>query len=100
MKINKGFTIIELLVVIAIISMIGSIIFIQLTSARARARDAKRESEIKSLQTALAIYNDTNRKFPFYTDEIINGSDQLTQDLHIAHALNGNIGDPLNVDTY
>jgi prepilin-type N-terminal cleavage/methylation domain-containing protein len=45
---SAGFTIIEMLVVIAIISMIGSLIFAQMTIARARARDAQRESEIKS----------------------------------------------------
>lgn len=57
---KKGFTLIELLVVIAIIGLLSTLSILALNSARARARDAKRISDVKQIQTALEMYyNDT-----------------------------------------
>ena len=48
------------MVVVAIISLLTSIIFAGLNEARAKARDTKRISDIKALQTALELrYSDT-----------------------------------------
>jgi prepilin-type N-terminal cleavage/methylation domain-containing protein len=55
---RKGFTLIELLVVIAIIGLLASIVLVSLNSARAKARDAKRVSELKQIQTAIELYYD------------------------------------------
>lgn len=53
---QRGFTLIELLVVISIISLLSSVVWANLNSAKAKARDAKRLSEIKQLQNALILY--------------------------------------------
>ncbi len=59
-KRNKGFTLIELLVVIAIIGLLATLTVASLNSARAKSRDARRISDIKTIQTALELfYNDT-----------------------------------------
>jgi general secretion pathway protein G len=55
-KNNKGFTLIELLVVIAIIGILAGIIIPNLNSAKQSGRDAKRISDIKNIQLALALY--------------------------------------------
>ena len=56
---QKGFTLIELLVVIAIISLLASIIFVGVGTMRAKARDARRISDMNQIRTALVMYNTT-----------------------------------------
>lgn len=63
-KQNRGFTLIELLVVIAIIGILSSVVLASLNSARAKARDAFRKSEMKQLQLALELYLDSNNAYP------------------------------------
>src|SRR3989344_7249210 len=55
MKNQKGFTLIELLVVIAIIGLLSTIAVVAMNGARAKARDAKRISDIKQMSTILDI---------------------------------------------
>ncbi len=61
---QRGFTLIELLVVIAIIGILASVVLASLNSARIKARDARRISDIKQLQLALELYYDTNQTYP------------------------------------
>lgn len=61
---KKGFTLIELLVVIAIIGILSSVVLASLNSARTKARDARRVSDIKQIQLALELYADANSKYP------------------------------------
>lgn len=63
-KNKKGFTLIELLVVIAIIGILSSVVVASLNSARKKARDAKRVSEIINVRTALMTYFDSNKAYP------------------------------------
>ncbi len=60
-KNEKGFTLIELLVVIGIIGLLSTLAVVALGSAREKARDSKRLSDMKQVQTALELYfTDTN----------------------------------------
>lgn len=61
---SQGFTLIELLVVIAIIGVLVTLAVISLQGARRNARDAKRISDIRQIQTALELYYNNNNNYP------------------------------------
>ena len=61
---KKGFTLIELLVVIAIIGLLSTLAVVALSSARTKARDSKRLSDLKQTQTALELYYTDQNQYP------------------------------------
>lgn len=60
LKNKKGFTLVELLVVIAIIGTLSGIVLVSLGGARAKARDAVRQSDMRQIVTAQEIYYSNN----------------------------------------
>jgi len=60
----RGFTLIELLVVIAIIGLLSTMAVVALNNARQKARDAKRVSDIKQIQTALELFFNDASSYP------------------------------------
>jgi len=65
---KKGFTLIELLVVIAIIGLLSTLAVVALSSAREKARDSKRLSDLKQIQTALELYASDSNGYPAGSD--------------------------------
>jgi prepilin-type N-terminal cleavage/methylation domain-containing protein len=55
MQNRKGFTLIELLVVIAILGLLATLTVVQLSSAREKARDAKRISDVKQMSSLMSM---------------------------------------------
>lgn len=64
LKNSKGFTLIELLVVIAIIGLLATMSVVALSSAREKARDSRRLSDVKQIQTALEMYYSSVGQYP------------------------------------
>lgn len=71
---QKGFTLLELLVVIGIIGLLASIIVINLTGARKRARDTKRVGDVRNIQTANEDYYSKNGKYPTTIGDLVTGT--------------------------
>ena len=70
---KSGFSLVELLVVIAIISILSSVVFASLNSARAKGRDGKRVSDLKQLQLALELYYDAAAPASFPSGTSLSG---------------------------
>lgn len=61
---QAGFTLAELLIVIVIIGILAGLIGANLMSARVRARDAQRQSDLKAIQTAIELANSSRGRLP------------------------------------
>lgn len=62
---KTGFTLLELLIVISIIGILVTVAVASYTSAQKKARDSRRMTDIKSIQTAAEqFYSDQGAKYP------------------------------------
>jgi general secretion pathway protein G len=61
---SKGFTLIELLVVISLIGILSTLVVANMNSARERARDAQRKSDLRNIQTGLRLYYNDENDYP------------------------------------
>lgn len=66
---RKGFTLIELLIVIAIIGLLSTIAVTALNTARQKARDTVRLSDMQTLIKAIELYRSNTNTFPPNTGE-------------------------------
>lgn len=62
---NKGFTLVELLIAISIIAILAALGLSAYQSVYKSSRDAKRESDLKLIQSALEDFHADNLYYPF-----------------------------------
>lgn len=80
---KKGFTLVELLVVIAIIGLLSTMAMLALTTARTRARDARRTTDVRAIQVALEIYQNNHGSYPADTVAGVGGAEVGTGNLQM-----------------
>jgi len=64
---TKGFTIIELLVVVAIIGILATVVLASLGSAREKAREARKLTDLNQIRNAFELYYLDNGSYPLAT---------------------------------
>ena len=68
MKIKKAFTLLEMLVVIGLITVILSMVFTSYTTSQKKARDAKRQGDLKAAQQIMEqCYSINSFQYPTIT---------------------------------
>lgn len=71
---SKSFTLIELLVVVFIIGLLALLVTVSFHGERAKARDAKRRSDIATIKSALEMYYDDHGYYPVCSNPGSNSS--------------------------
>jgi type IV pilus assembly protein PilA len=65
---NRGFTIVELLIVIVVIGILALLVITTYSGIQAKARNAKRQTDVQSLQTQVEAFFSQNGYYPSLTD--------------------------------
>jgi prepilin-type N-terminal cleavage/methylation domain-containing protein len=63
-RIQNGFTLLELLVVLAMMGILASIVIVYAKESGEQGRDAKRQADIRALQSAIELYKNINGRYP------------------------------------
>jgi general secretion pathway protein G len=61
---QAGFTLLEMLIVVVIMGILATVLLTNMSSARQRARDAARKSDMRMIKTALRLYYNDYQKYP------------------------------------
>lgn len=64
MKKVAGFTLIEVIVVVSIVAILASVISINFNEGSAQSRDAKRQGDLRNVQSAIELYKQKEGRYP------------------------------------
>jgi prepilin-type N-terminal cleavage/methylation domain-containing protein len=63
-QISKGFTLLELLVVLAMMGILAAIVVTYAQESGQQGRDAKRQADVRALQSAIELYKNKYGRYP------------------------------------
>ncbi len=98
---GKGFTLVELLVTVSIISILSAVGLVVFTSVMKQGRDSKRQSDLRSIQSALEQYYADQMYYPQTSilDPLLNSGGAFTNGAGKTY-MNSLPKDPTGTDRY
>jgi len=97
----SSFTLVEMLVVVAVVGILASALLVSLGGSRAKARDARRISDLREVQNALELYYDREEKYPVVSNPGSPSSwDELKEELASEGITSHIPDDPINEGEY
>lgn len=75
---SRGFTLVELLITISIISILSAVGLVVYSSVMKQGRDSKRQSDLRSIQSALEQYYADNFSYPVQVLPSLGGSGSIS----------------------
>lgn len=98
---RQGFTLVELLVVVAIVGLLSGMVVISVQTAKAKARDAQRVTDMNNIATALALYHNNFNSYPVWAEggNINSETDPLSTVIEGTGIITSLPLDPLNHDS-
>ena len=86
-KFKQAFTLLELLVVIAIIGILSSVVLASLASARERARDSTRISQLREVNKAVLLYKNKYGTLPMQSLAESDAQNEAFTGSHVTEAV-------------
>ena len=77
---QTGFTLIELIVAISVVAILSAVVLANMNDGRAQARDAERQADLRTLQSALELYRQAHGRYPVGCNGALTWSGQLDTD--------------------
>lgn len=61
---QRGFTLIEVVVVVGIVAILAAVTFVNMSASSQKSRDAKRQADLQTMQTAIELYKNKYGRYP------------------------------------